>query len=156
MSDVLTFLETLAPVEALRFSRWAYAAVNTLHVLAIALVVGGAVPLALRLYGLWRDVPRSGIVRVLSVTAGGGLALAVITGSLLFATRAGEYAANPALPVKMVLVLVGAVSAVQAHRRFGSDLNTVTPAVARRLGLVSLICWIGALAAGRLIALVRG
>lgn len=156
MSEVLTFLETLAPVEALRFSRWGYAAVNTLHVFAIALVVGGAVPLALRLYGLWRDVPRSGIVRVLSVTAGGGLALAIITGSLLFATRAGEYAANPVLPVKMVLVLVGAVSAVHAHRRFGGDLNTVTPAAARRLGLVSLICWIGALATGRLIAFVGG
>lgn len=154
MSEFLAFLEALPPVEALRFSRWAYAAVNTLHVFAVALLVGGAAPLALRLFGLWRDVPRAGVVRILSATAGCGLALALVTGGVLFATRAGDYAANPAVPAKLALVLAGTVSAVLAHRRYGRDLDGAPEPAAKRAGGLSLICWAGALTAGRMIAFV--
>lgn len=156
MEAFLGGLEALAPVQALRFSRWGYAAANTGHVFAVALLVGGAVPLALRLLGVWPGAARAAVVRVLSASAGIGLALAFLTGGLLFATRATEYAANPAWQVKMVLVVAGAASAVLAHRRHGRTLDGAPEAAARTAGIVSLACWIGALACGRLIAFVAG
>ena len=116
MEGFFGFLEALAPVQALRFSRWGYAAVNTGHVLAIALLVGGSVPLALRLLGFWPAVPRAAVARLLSATAGAGLVLALLTGSLLFATRATEYAANPAFQFKIALVTLGAVSTILGRK----------------------------------------
>lgn len=153
--EIYSTLESFAPIAALRFSRWAYAALNATHVLAIALLVGGAMPLSLRLFGFWPMVARAGIVRVLAVTAGAGLGLGLLSGALLFATRASEYAVNPAFQIKLVLILIGASSAVLAHWHHGRDLSGASETTARRIALISCVCWIGALLSGRLIAFVH-
>lgn len=156
MEGLLAALESLPPVEALRFSRWSYAAVNTGHVLGIALLVGGTVPLSLRLLGFWPDAARTGVVRLLAATAGAGLALAVLTGLLLFATRAVDYAGHPLLPIKLVLIAIGAASAILAHRRYGWMLENAPPGFLRRTGAISLTAWLGTLVLGRLIAFTAG
>ncbi len=156
MDQFFLALQALGPVEALRFSRWGYAFVNAGHIFAIALVVGGSVPLSLRLFGLWPSVPRAEIVRVLSLTAGVGLGLALLTGFVLFATRAPEYAMNPAFQIKMILVLFGGCSAVLAHMRYGWVLDRGSVWNARRIAIVSCICWIGALVSGRLTGFMSG
>jgi hypothetical protein len=88
--------------------------------------------------------------RVLSPIAATGLALAVITGFLLFSVRAQEYAGNPFFLPKVVLIAIGAGSAVAAHNAgvFRGDTNTRH---SLRGGL-SIITWLGALACGRLLA----
>jgi hypothetical protein len=81
-----------------------------------------------------------------------GLALAVLTGSLLFSARAQEYAAVGHLQAKFVLVLFGILSALAIHRAYGLTLDGASE---RRLSihaLFSLGCWLGALTCGRLIA----
>lgn len=156
MDEVFTTLQSLAPIAALRFSRWGYALVNAGHIFAIALLVGGAVPLSLRLFGVWPSVPRAELVRVLSLTAGVGLGLALMSGFLLFATRAPEYAMNPAFQVKIVLILIAASSAVLAHMRHGWSLNGASNRAARRIAVVSFLGWVGALVSGRLIAFING
>jgi len=148
-------LEGLALIEAIRFSRWEYAAVNAVHILGIALLVGGTVPMVLRLFGLWPETRRADLMRVLTVTAGGGLTLALASGFLLFATRASEYAAHPALQLKLVLVATGTASALHAHARHGRTLDGAARWATTRIAVVSIVCWIGALAAGRLIAFIE-
>jgi len=148
-------LETLALVEALRFSRWAYAAVNATHILGIALLIGGAVPMALRLSGLWPDTARADLVRVLKVTTASGLCLAIASGSLLFATRASEYAGHPAFQVKLLFVAAGITSALVAHGRHGRTLDGASRGAALRIAAVTLICWLSVLTAGRLIAFIE-
>jgi hypothetical protein len=93
---------------------------------------------------------------VLSPVAATGLVLAAGTGALLFATRAPEYAALPLLRVKLVLIAAGAASALAAHAAWGRWLDRAPPGRRRLAGAVSLACWLGALAAGRLIAFVAG
>jgi len=151
---MLAALEALPPVEALRFSRWSYAAVNTGHVLGIALLVGGAVPLSLRLLGFFSSVPLAGVVRILAGTAGAGLGLALLTGFLLFATRATEYAGHPLFPVKLAFVVIGAVSAIHIHWRHGWHLDTASKSDLRRAGAVSCLSWAVVLVMGRLLAFV--
>ena len=67
--DLLTALQNLEPVAALRASRWVYPLVNTAHVVGIALLVGAIAPLDLRLLGLWRGVPLHLLARVLQPVA---------------------------------------------------------------------------------------
>lgn len=156
MDAVLAAVEASGLATALRFSRWGYAAVNTAHVLGVALLVGSAVPLALRLLGLWRGVPLAGVAAILSPMAAAGLTLAILTGLLLFATRATEYGDMPLLWLKLALIAIGAVSAMAAHLAWGWRLERAPPARRAPTGGISLAAWLGALTAGRLIAFVAG
>jgi hypothetical protein len=136
----------------LRFSRWGYAAVNTTHVLGIALLVGAILPLDLRLIGAWRSVPLEPLARVLVPVAATGLLLAMSTGALLFITRATEYAALDLFFIKLALIATGAIHAVSLHR--GPGLLHASPTRLRITGATSLSLWLSALVCGRLLAFV--
>jgi hypothetical protein len=152
--DLLAALSATDLATALRTSRWLYASVNTAHVLGIALLVGAILPLDLRLVGLWRDITRADLLRVLVPMAATGLGLALVTGALLFAVRAPEYATLPLLWVKLGLVAIGAGSAIALHVVHGLRLEAVDSGRLARTGVLSLTCWLGALIAGRMIAFV--
>ena len=105
---------------------------------------------------LWPAVPRAGVVRILALSAGIGLGLALMSGALLFATRASEYSAIWAFQIKMLFVFIGAGSALFAHGHYGWVLERAPDRALRRIAIVSCICWTGALVSGRLIAFVTG
>jgi len=152
MEAFFAALEATTPAQYLRVSRWGYAAVSGAHILGIALLVGAIVPLNLRLLGLWPSIPRANLLRPLVPVAATGLALAAVTGSLLFSVRAQEYAAIGYFQVKLVLVSVGLWSAVVIHRAYGLTLESASEHRLRFHALVSLGSWLGALACGRMIA----
>jgi hypothetical protein len=153
----LRVLEATALAKALRSSVWAYPLVNAAHILGVALLVGAMVPLDLRLLGAWRSVPLIPLWRVLTRTAGAGLALAMVFGMLLFITRATEYAASSLFIAKMVVVLVGVVNALVVRLVLpaaGAPLAPATgklPVRLRLAGGVSLAAWLTALSLGRLV-----
>jgi hypothetical protein len=138
--------------QALRVSRWGYAAVSAGHVLGIALLVGAAVALDLRLLGRVRAIPAAAAVRLLGPVMGAGLALAAGSGLLLFSVRPLEYASVPALWAKLALILGALTNAAVFHRRAGRDPDRAGAGARIATAVVSAGCWIGALAAGRLIA----
>ena len=72
------------------------------------------------------------------VTTSAGLFIAIASGSLLFATRAGEYAVHPAFLLKLIFILLGSASAVFAHARYGRTLEAVPRLTAIRIGDVSV------------------
>jgi hypothetical protein len=151
LTDLLAALEATRIAEALRASRVAYPLVNAGHVLGIALLVGAIVPLDLRLLGAWRSVPLAPLARVLRPVAAAGLALAMVTGSLLFAVSAREYWASGIFPAKMALVALGTLNAVAIA---GPRLAAASPARRRIAALGSLGAWTAALFAGRWIGYV--
>ena len=152
MEALLAALADSEPATTLRFSRWLYAAVNTTHVLGIALLVGAIVPLDLRLLGLWPGVAREGLVRVLVPVAATGLAIALVSGVLLFSARAPEYAALTVFRVKLALIALGAGSALSLHLAHGFRLKGAAPRRLAGAGALSITCWLGALIMGRMIA----
>lgn len=154
LDAALAALERLPAAQALRFSRWTYAAVNTAHVLGVAMLVGAALPLALRLLGLWPGIARADVARLLAPVAAAGLGLAVLSGLALFATRASEYGDLRLLQVKLGLVALGAAAALLAHGRHRPWLGGAGRGQAAVHGLLSIACWLGALVCGRLIAFV--
>lgn len=154
VEPLLTALEATAPAQYLRGARWGYAAVNAVHILGLGLLIGAIVPLDLRLLGVWRGVPRAALVRVLVPTAAVGLAVAIATGLLLFAVRAREYAGLEVVQAKLALVAIGGVAAIAIHLHGGWLLERAGAARVAGHASLSLLCWLGALLCGRLIAFV--
>lgn len=156
MDNLLAAIEATEIAHALRASRWGYAFTNAAHILGIALLVGGIIPLQLRFLGLWPGVPKPALVRVLTPLAAIGLALAMIAGILLFSVKAREYAGVGFLQAKLVLVMIGMLSAVALHRAHGFLLDSASDARLAGHAVISLFCWIGALVCGRMIAFAGG
>ena len=127
-------------------------AVNATHIFGIALLVGAIVPLNLRFLGFWRRVPREPLVRVLVPVAMVGLALAIAAGFLLFTVKPQHYAGLGVFQLKLVLVAAGILGALVLHRMRGFLLRDAEDAVLARHAVLSIVCWTGALACGRLIA----
>ena len=152
MEALFAALEGTALAQSLRGSRWAYAGVNAAHVFAIALLVGSVVPLNLRLLGVWRGISREAVVRVLAPVAASGLALALLTGPLLFAVRARDYSGVGFLQLKLVFIAVGVLSALALCRTHGFLLRDAPRARLAGHAVLSTVCWLGALVCGRLIA----
>jgi hypothetical protein len=157
IGEWLVALEATAVAGALRGSVWVYPLVNAVHILGVALLVGAMLPLDLRLLGAWRSVPLAPLWRVLTRTAGAGLGLAMICGTLLFITRATEYAASSLFISKMVVVGVGTANAV-ALRTLGPEAIAPMrsalekpPVQVQLAGGISLAAWLTALMLGRLV-----
>lgn len=155
MDSFFGALESFAVAEYLRTARWSYAAVNAAHILGIALLVGAITPLNLRFLGLWNDTSCRALVRILLPVAGIGLVLALATGTALFTVRALDYRDNGFLQLKIVLIALGALSAIRLHWLYGWSIGEASKARLVLHGLVSSVCWIGALVCGRLIAFLE-
>ena len=152
MEALFAALEGTALAQTLRGSRWLYAAVNAAHIFAIALLIGSVVPFNLRLLGVWRGISREAVVRVLAPVAASGLTLALLTGSLLFSVRAREYSGVGFLQLKLAFIAVGILSALALCRAHGFLLTGAPRARLVGHAILSTVCWLGALACGRLIA----
>lgn len=157
IGEWLAGLEATAIAGALRGSVWAYPLVNTAHILGVALLVGAIIPLDLRLLGAWRSVPLAPLWRVLTRTAGAGLALAMVCGTLLFITRATAYATSGLFIAKMVVVGAGTANALVLRLMAPDELSPGRPTTGkpprrvRLAGGVSLAAWLTALTLGRLV-----
>jgi hypothetical protein len=153
----LIFVENLAFISALRNSTFMYPLVNAGHILGVALLVGGIVPLDLRLLGLWRRYPVMVFVDVLRITSAVGLGLAIVCGALLFATSAPDYAGSLLFRAKMVLVLLGVLNAfilgrvLQRQDIWSLPMRARMPLSLRAGAFLSLLFWISALILGRLL-----
>lgn len=154
---ILTAIQDLAPVAALRASRWTYASVNAAHIVGIALLVGAIVPLDLRLMGWRRAVPIGVMARVLLPVAVCGLALTIAAGLLLFSIRAVDYAATTLFQVKMALLVCGIANAVALHRAVQWEaqqetVGTKPPMRLRAAGALSILLWLSTIVCGRMLA----
>ena len=154
MVEFLAAVEAGWIAESLRFGRWNYAAVNALHILGIAILVGASLPLAFRMIGYKHDIPMFLAAGFLVPFAMGGLVLAAMMGSLLFATRAVEYGSLIIFWIKLAFVALGVASAPVARIRYGWRLEAADQKVLRFHGMLSLIAWTAALVLGRAIAFV--
>lgn len=158
MESLFAVMEMSAIADYLRTSRWSYALLNAAHILGVALLIGSIIPFNLHLLGLWKNFPRLMLARVLLPVALTGLLVAIIAGSLLFSVRAIEYSGIIFFQIKIVLIVIGTVSALLLHRAYGLSLEHATDhETGSRLrihALLSLLCWPAALICGRLIAFV--
>ena len=155
LTDLLERLYDTGWAAVLRENALAFPWVECLHVLAITTVVGSISVVDLRLLGLaWRDRSVRRVLHDVLPVTWTAFALAVVSGFLMFASNAPTYARNPFLQLKMVLILVAGLNMSLFHlwaRRSLPEWETAPtlPFRAKVAGVVSLVSWIGVVAAAR-------
>ena len=158
MTDALTWLESSALGVFMRDTGpWTYPIVNVVHVFGVATLFGAVLVLDLRLLGAWRRAPLAPITTIAAPVAMAGFAIAAAAGVCLLAANASEYANNPVLLVKFSAIGLGLLNAVALRRTAAWKAHAtrdLSRSEARRLALmggVSLVSWLTAVGAGRMI-----
>lgn len=147
METLLGSVEQLALVKALKTSFFAYPIVNALHILAIGALVTSVMLMDLRVIGVIRSLPEGPLLQLLRRVALGAFGLAVVTGALMFAVRATEYAGMPLFWIKMGLIGVAGVN-------FAAFSLLRAQGPRRALAGVSIVLWPTVLLAGRFLGFV--
>jgi hypothetical protein len=156
--DFLAWLEASALGHAVRSSGvWAYGVLNLTHILGVATLFGSMLALDLRLLGLWPGVPLAALAKPTVPLAAVGFALAALSGTCMISTNATEYVHNPFIFIKFPAIALGLLNVVVLNRLPAwKARNAAQPSMrARRqlavAGGVSLVCWLTAVGAGRMI-----
>jgi hypothetical protein len=143
---------------ALHESLYAWPFTESLHVLTLALFVGSAIVLDLRLLGVaFRRVPVGQFTARLLPWTRGSFAVMVVTGLLLFYATPLTYYTSLFFRIKVLLLLIAGVNVWVFHARTHRSLeawqhDVRPPRAARIAALVSLVAWAGVVVSGRLIA----
>ncbi|MGI4777855.1 MAG: hypothetical protein ACRYGA_06995 [Janthinobacterium lividum] len=135
--------------EALRANAWAYPALESFHIVGIALLLGNLVALEIRVFGGTAALPVQALARLSLRIAAAGFALAAVTGLLMFATQPSELLVNRSFVIKMGLLALAGCNAVGFHMRGSLHKLDTT---ARVQMSVSTAIWLGVVFCGRWIA----
>ena len=130
---------------------WAYPALEAVHLLGIALLLGNLVLLELRLWGRAAALPLPALARAALPLVLAGFGLAAASGLLMFATQPQELLANRLFTLKMGLLLLAGTNAAAFHARGGLAR---ADALARAQTVLSLGLWLAVMVCGRWIAYV--
>ncbi len=156
--EIARWLDGAAFSQWLRHMPGAVQILKTVHILAMAALLGSALLLNLRLMGVRRggDTPAHLARRFLPVHWI-GLAVMAASGVMLVAAEPGELMFSQTFGVKLMLIAVALalMLALGALLRTGTPLSTLPRgrrALLFVLGLVSLLLWIAIAVAGRFIA----
>lgn len=129
---------------------WGYPAILTLHTVGFAVLVGANLIVDLRLLGIAPDVPIRSL-RSFFRPMWLGLGVNALTGATLFAAAATEKGVQTVFYVKLTLIALALLVLLRVRR----TVIEAPPAVGtgtRSLALASIVLWIGAITAGRLMA----
>ena len=136
-------------------SLWAYPGILFMHTLGTAVVVGVSAIVNLRVLGFARRLPVAPLERYFPIIWT-GFSASAISGAILFAADATSKIVSPLFGVKMLAIVLGVVTMVVIRRRVFGDRRVEATASARetRLAAASLVLWLVAIAAGRLMAYI--
>lgn len=160
MLALCRWLEQTMVGAGVRESLWLFPAIETLHLLGMAALVGTIAVFDLRLLGwMLRRQRVSELARRLLPWSWAGFAVQVVTGALLFTSEAVKIYSNPAFRLKMLLIFLAGVHALIFHGTIYRDVATwddsaILPVGAKVAGFVSILLWVGIVAAGRFIGFV--
>lgn len=142
-----TVLQHAGWVTTLATSRWLFGLVSVIHYSSVFLCVGTIILLDLRILGVAdRHHALSSLAGQLRRWTWTGFAFAAVSGFLLFAVEAGDYAAATPFRVKMLVTVVALTSALAIEGSVPKwDRAPVMPVTARFAALVSIVLWLGAL-----------
>ena len=115
---------------------------SAIHLLGFTLVTGGALVANLRLLGvLFPQQPISDVTRPASGAILLGLAISLLTGTLLFSSRATAVSANGAFQIKILLLVAATIFHFTVHRSVTTRAS-VGAQRARATGAIGLSLWV--------------
>ena len=159
--DVMDFLQQL---ESTRFSQWvtqsnsifSFPSILLFHTYGMGILVGIVAGMDLRILGFAPALPLAPMKKLFPIVWV-AFWINAITGTMLLIADATTKVANPDFAIKMIFVLLGVVNLRILQKRVFREPDItqgVLPANAKLLAVTSLVCWLGAITAGRLLAYV--
>ena len=155
LQDLIAFVEHGTLGELVRENDLLFPFIESVHVLAVCLVVGSIAVVDLRLLGFASvDRPVSRLMRSILPITVGAFGLAVAAGSLLFISHASKYLENRFFIAKITLIALAGVNMAVFHLIGARNLdqwenNALPPLFARVAGGLSLFLWVSVVACGR-------
>lgn len=154
---VFEWLESSALAIWVGESLWGYPIMLGMHAIGLAIVVGIFVMLDLRMLRVIRGVSFNAFLSLFRL-AWIGLIFNALSGSALFTSQATTFVESAPFLIKISAVIVGVILGVLIQKRLKvrvadwDESGTNIETSAKVLATLSLVCWIGAIFAGRLIA----
>lgn len=155
LRDLISYLESSSLADAIRENDLLFPFIESVHVLAICLVVGSILAVDLRLLGLASiHRPVSRVTQGILPLTWGAFVVAVGSGSLLFISNAAKYLDNGFFLAKILLIGAAGLNMAMFHATSAKDLprwdNKIRlPLPARMAGALSLLLWVAVVACGR-------
>jgi hypothetical protein len=153
--SIFLTLQESALGHVMRSSPALYPAVEILHIIGFVVLVGSILALDVRMLGLGRAIAIQPMAQLLLPLSRAGFVLTICMGFLLFSADASHVVKNPAFQAKLLLIGAALVNVVIAHSgpwRHVESWHDKAPGAAKATALVSLVLWLCAICAGRLIA----
>lgn len=154
-SAALHWLKHTPASEGLAESDWLFPAIESAHVIAIALVVGSIAVVDFRLLGLTsRQRTIEAVTRAITPLTWTAFACAALTGAALFTAKPVTYGQNPFFLAKIALIGLAGLNMAAFHLwvepRVGEGLPGLkTLTLGQVSGAASLIVWTAVVACGR-------
>jgi hypothetical protein len=158
LSEFCTWLATTPLSHTIQTAGWIIPALQTIHILSVAVVFSSAILVDLRIWRLLqRDVPLPEVTRRFLPAIWPVLLILLITGSLLIVGEPRRSLLNSTFYVKMALLAVAIMLTAGLQRSISSSPNFWDKDGRRRMAgqfaaTVSILVWCGILFAGRWIA----
>jgi hypothetical protein len=158
LSEFSKWLATTPLSHVIQTTKWVIPALQTIHILSVAVVFSSAVLVDLRLWRLLnRDVPLPDVARRFLPMIWPVLAVLLITGSLLIIGEPKRSLLNSAFYLKMALLAAAIVLTAWLQWSLSSSPNFWDKDRGRRMAgqlaaTLSILVWCGILFAGRWIA----
>ena len=155
LDPALNWLHDTGIGAAIRENSWLFPTIESVHVLAITLVVGTISIVDLRLLGLTsKNRTISTLTKEVLLITWIAFAFAAVSGFLLFVSNAVAYSHNSYLQAKLILLLLAFCNVLTFHFILGRNLEhwdeaSRAPPLARLSGAASIGLWIGVILCGR-------
>ena len=159
MKEFLLFLENLEFSHWVKDAPtiWAFPTILFVHTLGMSIVAGGSSMIDLIVLGFWPDAPIKPFARLFPVMWI-GFGVNAITGTMMLVADATTKLTTIDFYIKMAFVFAGFYILIRMRREVfeNPQLDQVPlSGNAKMMAWASLICWFGAITAGRLLAYVK-
>jgi Family of unknown function (DUF6644) len=155
LQDFISYFENSALADNIRENDVLFPLIESVHVVAICLVVGSILAVDLRLLGL-ASIRQSVscVANGIFPLAWGAFAAALASGGLLFISNAAKYLENGYFVAKILLICAAGLNMAIFHGISAKDLprwenEARLPLPARLAGGLSILLWVSVAACGR-------
>ena len=158
LNQICQWIDHTALSQAIQATKWVVPTVQTVHILAIAVVASSALMIDLRLIGVfWANRPMNAVSSRFLPLVWWPLLILLATGAIMITAEPARSLKNPAFQLKMVLliaalIVTGLFQFLQRRNAAFGDLHAGPRAAAAMLAIVSMLLWCSIIFAGRWIA----
>ncbi|HKA76150.1 MAG TPA: DUF6644 family protein [Pseudolabrys sp.] len=158
LNAICVWIDQTPLSQAIQVTNWVVPIVQTVHILAIAVVASSALMIDLRLIGVfWADRPMKDVSSRFLPFVWWPLLILLATGVIMIIGEPARALKNPAFQLKMMLlvaalIVTGLIHVFQQRNAAFGDLSRGPRAVSVTVAIISLLLWSAIIFAGRWIA----